>query len=103
MGDISMDGFDMPRHFASYKFSSYTDTMQFMSCIYIWYIDYVFTSYSMLATVFCGSCRVWRYRGGRDGHETLQQFMNFLGRGQEIQLESDTRQGQSHGTTAGRI
>lgn len=24
--------------------------------------------------------RVWRYRGGRDGHETLQQFMNFLGR-----------------------
>ena len=21
---------------------------------------------------------VWRYRGGRDGHETLQQFMNFL-------------------------
>lgn len=26
--------------------------------------------------------RVWRYRGGRDGHETLQQFMNFLGRAQ---------------------
>ena len=24
--------------------------------------------------------RVWRYRGGRDGHETLQQFMHFLGR-----------------------
>lgn len=24
--------------------------------------------------------RVWRYRGGRDGHETLHQFMNFLGR-----------------------
>ena len=24
--------------------------------------------------------RVWRYRGGRDGHETLEQFMNFLGR-----------------------
>ena len=24
--------------------------------------------------------RVWRYRGGRSGHETLQQFMNFLGR-----------------------
>lgn len=24
--------------------------------------------------------RVWRYRGGRDGRETLQQFMNFLGR-----------------------
>ena len=24
--------------------------------------------------------RVWRYRGGRDGYETLQQFMNFLGR-----------------------
>jgi len=74
------------------------------SChVYIWYIDYVFTSYSMLATVFYGSCRVWRYRGGRDGHETLQQFMNFLGRGQEIQLESDTRQGLSQGTTAGRI
>ena len=26
--------------------------------------------------------RVWRYRGGRDGHETLQQFMHFLGRAQ---------------------
>ena len=25
--------------------------------------------------------RVWRYRGGRDGHETLQQFMSFLGKG----------------------
>ena len=25
-------------------------------------------------------CRVWRYRGGRDGRETLQQFMGFLGR-----------------------
>lgn len=25
--------------------------------------------------------RVWRYRGGRDGHETLQQFMAFLGQG----------------------
>ena len=24
------------------------------------------------------SYSVWRYRGGRDGHETLQQFMNFL-------------------------
>ena len=23
---------------------------------------------------------MWRYRGGRDGHETLQQFINFLGR-----------------------
>ena len=23
-------------------------------------------------------CSVWRYRGGRDGHEILQQFMNFL-------------------------
>lgn len=34
-GDISMDGFDMPRHFAPYKFSSYTDTMQFMSCIHL--------------------------------------------------------------------
>ena len=47
--------------------------------------------------------RVWRYRGGRDGHETLQQFMNFLGRGKEVQLESGTQQGQSHCTTAGRI
>ena len=102
MGDISMDGFDMPRHFAPHKFSSYTDAMQFMSCIHFVH-RLCFTSCSMLATVFYGSCRVWRYRGGRDGHETLQQFMNFLGRGREIQLESDTRQGQSHGTTAGRI
>ena len=23
--------------------------------------------------------RVWRYRGGRCGHETLQQFMGFIG------------------------
>ena len=30
----------------------------------------------------CPLSRVWRYRGGRDGHETLQQFMNFLGREQ---------------------
>lgn len=22
---------------------------------------------------------MWRYRGGRDGHETLQQFMSFIG------------------------
>ncbi len=30
---------------------------------------------------------MWRYRGGRDGHETLQQFMNFLGREPEEKLE----------------
>lgn len=30
--------------------------------------------------------RVWRYRGGRDGRETLQQFMSFLGRNHEHKL-----------------
>ncbi|XP_064383534.1 uncharacterized protein LOC135332129 isoform X2 [Halichondria panicea] len=30
--------------------------------------------------VFGNEDRVWRYRGGRDGHETLQQFMYFLGK-----------------------
>ena len=30
-------------------------------------------------TQYCSMYRVWRYRGGRDGRETLQQFMNFLG------------------------
>ena len=30
-------------------------------------------------------CRVWRYRGGRSGHETLHQFMNFLGRSTPVQ------------------
>lgn len=34
--------------------------------------------------------RVWRYRGGRDGHETLQQFMNFLGREKETEAEPIT-------------
>lgn len=34
----------------------------------------------ILNTVFDFSPRVWRYRGGRDGHETLQQFMYFLGK-----------------------
>lgn len=29
--------------------------------------------------------RVWRYRGGRSGHETLHQFMNFLGRQAPVQ------------------
>jgi len=28
--------------------------------------------------------RVWRYRGGRDGHETLQQFMSFIGNDQGV-------------------
>ena len=32
--------------------------------------------------------RVWRYRGGRDGHETLQQFMNFLGRDRRTETTS---------------
>ena len=36
--------------------------------------------------VFCAT-RVWRYRGGRDGYETLQQFMAFLGRGPEEKLD----------------
>ncbi len=31
---------------------------------------------------------MWRYRGGRDGHETLQQFMCFLGRPQRSSEES---------------
>ena len=30
---------------------------------------------------------MWRYRGGRDGHETLQQFMSFLGRNRDEKLE----------------
>ena len=30
-------------------------------------------------SVFLSLSRVWRYRGGRDGHETLQQFMLFIG------------------------
>jgi hypothetical protein len=30
--------------------------------------------------VFRNEDRVWRYRGGRDGRETLHQFMSFLGR-----------------------
>lgn len=30
--------------------------------------------------IFRNEDRVWRYRGGRDGRETLNQFMNFLGR-----------------------
>jgi len=35
--------------------------------------------------------RVWRYRGGRDGHETLQQFMNFLGKpAARVQTEEAT-------------
>lgn len=29
---------------------------------------------------------MWRYRGGRDGRETLQQFMSFLGRNHEYKL-----------------
>ena len=30
---------------------------------------------------YCVSAhRVWRYRGGRDGRETVHQFMSFLGR-----------------------
>ncbi|XP_062513876.1 uncharacterized protein LOC134189578 isoform X2 [Corticium candelabrum] len=30
--------------------------------------------------IFRNEDRVWRYRGGRDGYETLQQYMGFLGR-----------------------
>ncbi|XP_065897600.1 uncharacterized protein [Dysidea avara] len=30
--------------------------------------------------IFRNEDRVWRYRGGRDGRETLQQFMGFIGR-----------------------
>ena len=47
--------------------------------------------------------RVWRYRGGRDGHETLQQFMNFLGREKtEPEAEPVARGGGSEGTTVGQ-
>ena len=35
-------------------------------------------SLSFTVPHFLPSSSVWRYRGGRDGHETLQQFMNFL-------------------------
>ena len=37
--------------------------------------------------------RVWRYRGGRDGHETLQQFMNFLGREPAARAEGERETG----------
>lgn len=43
-----------------------------------------------MSIVFLLSSRVWRYRGGRDGHETLQQFMCFLGRGLEEGVEQET-------------
>lgn len=33
----------------------------------------------MIHWIFSNEDRVWRYRGGRDGHETLQQFMLFIG------------------------
>ncbi len=39
--------------------------------------------------------RVWRYRGGRDGHETLQQFMYFLGKPQRSEV---TSQGSDKGS-----
>lgn len=32
----------------------------------------------LLDAYLCTQDRVWRFRGGRDGHETLQQFLNFL-------------------------
>ena len=41
--------------------------------------------------VFRNEDRVWRHRGGRDGHETLQQFMSFLGR--EDPTSSDAHEG----------
>ena len=34
--------------------------------------------------IFCrNEDRVWRFRGGRDGYETLEQFMSFLGKGSQ--------------------
>ena len=39
---------------------------------------------------------MWRYRGGRDGRETLQQFMSFLGRdfeGKSVEKEGVGREG----------
>lgn len=57
----------------------------------------------ILNTVFDFSPRVWRYRGGRDGHETLQQFMYFLGKprmsevtGQGSDKESEVIPSQPH-------
>ena len=38
-------------------------------------------------------CRVWRYRGGRDRCETLQQYMKFLGR--EVEQNSGELAGWS--------
>jgi hypothetical protein len=39
------------------------------------------TQEELMCWVFHNEDRVWRYRGGRCGHETLQQFMGFLGDG----------------------
>ena len=41
--------------------------------------------------------RVWRYRGGRDGHETLQQFMSFLGKGPREKGEGEGGRGRGRG------
>ncbi len=55
-------------------------------------------SYFSLLAAFDLS-RVWRYRGGRDGHETLQQFMYFLGKPQRSDV---TRQGSDKGSEVTR-
>ena len=43
---------------------------------------------------------MWRYRGGRDGRETLQQFMNFLGR--HYEEKSVGKEGGERGREARR-
>ncbi len=40
--------------------------------------------------------RVWRYRGGRDGHETLQQFMSFIGNSATKQTMALTQNKKKH-------
>ena len=89
----------IPSFPAMYVYRYHCHVYVFCMCTYM-YIDCVLMIFTSVLYTFY---RVWRYRGGRDGHETLQQFMNFLGRGKEVQLESGTQQGQSHCTTAGRI
>ena len=51
--------------------------------------------------VLCTRCRVWRYRGGRDRCETLQQYMKFLGR--EVQQNSGELAGWCKSSLQGDI
>ncbi|KAL5493303.1 hypothetical protein EMCRGX_G014460 [Ephydatia muelleri] len=51
--------------------------------------------------VFRNEDRVWRHRGGRDGHETLQQFMSFLG--QEDPTINDTAEDANRDITVKQL